>query len=715
MFDRFAVMQIARNYFVLFALLGLPVAAFPQSITLSVGSSAGTAGGTVSVPINLTSSSGAQTAALQWTFSFSSDITGVTVVNGPSATNAGKSVDCSGNICLIYGLNTNIMADGTVATAIFQIASNPSTTTIPVQLTGVVAATALGTSIPATGGSGIISAPTPLAQSASLSCAPSTLGGNSSSLCTVFLSQAVTSATAIPLSSNNALVSVPGSVSVQASQSSATFSATTGTVAASQSATLTAAFGAGTAQTSVSVIPGLTFIGSMPHLAAESGWTTTFTLVNKSSAPVEMVANLFADDGTALTLPLTFPQQPSTSPLPGASIDQTLAANASLIIEASGPASVPYVEGSAQIAAAGAVGAVGAADGFAIFHFDPSEQEAVVPLETRNASSYIIPFDNTNGVLTALALENISTQSATIPVVLRDDMGNQIGTETIALNGDGHISFVLSTQYSVTANIRGTVEFDTPSGGQISVLGIRYTPLGTLTTIPALANVGTTGGLMAHLAWGGGWETTFVLVNTGTSAAQAQLSLFDDYGNPLLLPLTFPQVSGSPSLVASSISQSVGANASLWVQSAGALTDPLLTGSAQLTTTGNIGGFAIFRYNPNGQEAVVPLESRGASAYLLAFDNTNGTATGVAINAISTQAVDVPVVIRDDTGALIGTGSIPLAANGHSSQMLATLFPATAGVRGTLEFDAPAGAQIGVLGIRSPPALTLTTLPPLAK
>ncbi len=33
---------------------------------------------------------------------------------------------------------------------------------------------------------------------------------------------------------------------------------------------------------------------------------------------------------------------------------------------------------------------------------------------------------------------------------------------------------------------------------------------------------------------------------------------------------------------------------------------------------------------------------------------------------------------------------------------------------GTIEFDAPAGAQIGVVGIRSPPALTFTTLPPLA-
>jgi hypothetical protein len=47
--------------------------------------------------------------------------------------------------------------------------------------------------------------------------------------------------------------------------------------------------------------------------------------------------------------------------------------------------------------------------------------------------------------------------------------------------------------------------------------------------------------------------------------------------------------------------------------------------------------------------------------------------------------------------------------------MLATQYPATAGIRGTIDFDTPAGAEIGVLGIRSPPALTFTTLPALAK
>src|SRR6185312_10806126 len=125
------------------------------------------------------------------------------------------------------------------------------------------------------------------------------------------------------------------------------------------------------------------------------------------------------------------------------------------------------------------------------------------------------------------------------------------------------------------------------------------------------------------------------------------------------------------------------------------------------TTDGNIGGFVIFRYNPNGQEAVVPLESRAAGAYVIAFDNTSNTATGIAINSVSTQAVNIPVVVRNDAGAQIATDTISLAANGHLAFTLASdKYPATAGIRGTIEFDPPAGAQIGALGIRIPVAHT---------
>jgi hypothetical protein len=148
----------------------------------------------------------------------------------------------------------------------------------------------------------------------------------------------------------------------------------------------------------------------------------------------------------------------------------------------------------------------------------------------------------------------------------------------------------------VTANIRGTIEFVTPAGGQISALRIRYTPGptagGTTTTIPVLANVSTAGGLMAHLAVGTGWETTFVLVNTGVAAAQAHLKFFDKNGNPLPLPLSFPQAGGGPSIVAATLDRAIPAGASVWVRVTAPAGAAYEEGSAQLATDGNIGGFA---------------------------------------------------------------------------------------------------------------------------
>ena len=114
----------------------------------------------------------------------------------------------------------------------------------------------------------------------------------------------------------------------------------------------------------------------------------------------------------------------------------------------------------------------------------------------------------------------------------------------------------------------------------------------------------------------------------------------------------------------------------------------------------------------------MPLESRNANAYVIAFDNTNGTATGIALNAVSDGQVNIPVTVRDDKGATIATDAITLAANGHYAFTLGTdKYPAAATIRGTIQFDKPAGAQIGALGIRIPAvaAHTYTTLPALAK
>ena len=220
-------------------------------------------------------------------------------------------------------------------------------------------------------------------------------------------------------------------------------------------------------------------------------------------------------------------------------------------------------------------------------------------------------------------------------------------------------------------------------------------------------------GSIAHLAVGNGWKTTFVLVNTSNSAGDAHLRFYNDQGDPLALPWTMPQI-GDTVAITTAWDRTVPAKSTLLIESTGPVGSPLLNGSAQFSTDGSITGFVIFRYAPNGQEAVVPLEDRTANAYVLAFDNTGGVATGVAVSNASPQPVTFPVTIRNEAGELVGSSTITLPANGHTSFVLSDRFVFSRNLRGTVEFGATTG-KIAVIGIRTPPRLTFTTLPALAK
>ena len=280
-----------------------------------------------------------------------------------------------------------------------------------------------------------------------------------------------------------------------------------------------------------------------------------------------------------------------------------------------------------------------------------------------------------------------------------------------------------SGSYSVNADCTGTATLNNGSAHLAFVViasgrEIQFVQTDTGTAISGSAeqvfsqpsNVTATGGTMAHVASGGGWVITFTLANTGTSSAQAKLSFFDNNGNPLALPLTFAD-SGAAKTT-STLSQTIPASGTLVVVSAGNTAE---VGSAQLSTEGSIGGFAIFHYNPTGQEAVVPMQTSNATAYILAFDNTNGLSTGLALANISNQAANVPVIVRDDTGKHLGTATINLAAHGHTSFMLTSNYAFAAGKRGTVEFDTPPNGQISALGLRASHTGSLTTIPVLAK
>jgi hypothetical protein len=231
-------------------------------------------------------------------------------------------------------------------------------------------------------------------------------------------------------------------------------------------------------------------------------------------------------------------------------------------------------------------------------------------------------------------------------------------------------------------------------------------------------------GSMAQLAFAGAWTTTFTLVNTGTTAIETRLNFFDNNGNPLPVPLVFPQVGGGV-LVAATLDRTVDPGAGLLIQTAGLTGQPTQVGWTQLLASGNLQGFAVFQQaiSTSIQQAEVPLENRNPTSFEIWFDNTGGYATGIALAStgpssvlcpvVVCNGVSVPVVIRDDTGTkvLLST-SIQLAVDGHTSFDLAIKYPVTSGIRGTVEFDT-GGGPISVLGLWFNPTGAFSTIPAL--
>jgi hypothetical protein len=94
-------------------------------------------------------------------------------------------------------------------------------------------------------------------------------------------------------------------------------------------------------------------------------------------------------------------------------------------------------------------------------------------------------YDNTGNTAEGVALINVAAQAATVPVIVRDDAGTVLATTSESLAAHGHVQFMVTDLSALTANKRGTVEFQTPAGGQIGVLGIQALSTGAITSVPA--------------------------------------------------------------------------------------------------------------------------------------------------------------------------------------------------------------------------------------
>jgi len=218
-------------------------------------------------------------------------------------------------------------------------------------------------------------------------------------------------------------------------------------------------------------------------------------------------------------------------------------------------------------------------------------------------------------------------------------------------------------------------------------------------------------GVLSHIAAGGGWTSVITLVNTSSTATSVTLALRNDDGSALTLPITTVQQGVSQTTSASSVNTTINPNATLLISMGDQLASTVV-GWADVTGTGPLGGFAIFRQTTaSASEGTVSLQSQLSSTVTLAYDNTAGFVMGVALANLSTSNASLIATIWDDSGNQLGTQNITIVGSGHTSFALPNQFPSTAGKRGVVTFQSGATGGLAGIGLRFSPFGTFTSVP----
>ena len=276
-----------------------------QQVTLSLGSGNTTPGSAVALNLSMTATGGALPTSLQWTMNYATDVTGVTVAMAPNPNWIGvpkapscSSVSASSVLCVIFDVTTNVIPNGSVATATFTISGGSVATNVPITLSGLVASDAGGNVIPSSATSGTITLIQPsLITPSGVSCSPTSVNAPGTSACTVTLSGAAPGGgLSVALSSNNANATVPASVTAAAGATTVGFTATVGSVTTNQTATLTATANSTAKTTSLTLVAPaqLTGVSCAPSTLGTAQSSTCTVTLNKaalSNATVGLSSN----------------------------------------------------------------------------------------------------------------------------------------------------------------------------------------------------------------------------------------------------------------------------------------------------------------------------------------------------------------------------------------------------------------------------------------
>jgi hypothetical protein len=213
--------------------------------------------------------------------------------------------------------------------------------------------------------------------------------------------------------------------------------------------------------------------------------------------------------------------------------------------------------------------------------------------------------------------------------------------------------------------------------------------------------LGVDNDVLPQVADGADWMTAITIVNMDTAAAQYKLEFYKTGGQRW--SLDFVGLGNG-----NTITGTLPVNGSVVIQTA-ATAQTVSMGFAILTSPNSkdVNGYGIFRQRIPGRsfdfEAVVPFSNKFDDDFVLAFDNTPGYTTSMAICNPSDYAVQtVTVSFYDPLGARFHQDQFQMNPLEHRADAMPDRWPQTAGKKGVAVFQVGGAVVPGapVLGLR---------------
>jgi hypothetical protein len=407
---------------------------------------------------------------------------------------------------------------------------------------------------------------------------------------------------------------------------------------------------------------GYTLAGNTPSSTAYfsdlvfgGGFQSTLTLINYSSQAITCTTNFYGNSGAALSIPF---KQGSVSTRtdvlqPGQSIhDQTLA-----------DLSAAVTEGWAQ---ASCTGPVEASLLYRLYVNGVATSEAGVNAETTPTKSFVTFAQTATGV----AYANPSTTlPATVTFTVFGNNGAKLASKSITLgplaHGSGNVGPLVGlNSFTGMLEISSTVPIISLSLNAEAFPVISSLPPGDL---PA----GFSGGggpanyYYSDLVFGGGFQSTFTLINYSAQSVTCVTNFYSDTGVSLSVPFAQGVVSKRTDVLAP--------GASIHDQTLAGLTDAATQGWAQSACTGVVQANLLYRLYTNGT-AVAEAGVNAETVPTTKFSTFAQTATGVAYaNPSATQSATITLTVYSNAGTKLGSQIITLGPLQHTASNLGPL------------------------------------------